>query len=164
MRNWIDLKGKIKMSLEIDLNLYLNSIRTNFIEDDCGIELDRVGSLVQRLVYPVNLQSDDLIDIQLLSKDFDPMANFLREQLKDYGAKLVWLKINVVDQAINDYVGIGTLDRYFNFLKFITSYLSTDQADQNGDTIIVFFDQNLIWAISFTLSQDESTLIIERFG
>jgi hypothetical protein len=146
------------------LSLDLNRIRTNFIEDDCGIELDRVGVLVQRLVYPVNLQSDDLIDLQRLSQDFDPIANFLREELKDYGAKLVWLKINVIDQAINDYVGIGTLDGYSNFIKFITSYLSIDRADQNGDTIIIFFNQNLTWAISFTLCQDESTLIIERYG
>tara|TARA_R110001599_G_C12230338_1_gene657995 strand:- start:147 stop:605 length:459 start_codon:yes stop_codon:yes gene_type:complete len=152
------------MSLGLDFNLHLNSIRTNFIIDECGIELDRVGSLVQRLVYPVNLQSDDLMDIQLLSEDFYPIANFLKEQLKDYGAKLVWLKINVIDQAINDYVGIGTLDENSNFLKFITTYLSVDQADQNGDTIIIFFNQNLSWAINFTLCQDDSTLIIERYG
>jgi hypothetical protein len=69
----------------------------------------------------------------------------------------------VTDQVVNEYVGIGFLNIEDDWLTFILNYLSGDRADQGGDTIIVLFDTEFKWAISFNLCQDEAQLIIELY-
>ncbi|MEQ9280920.1 MAG: hypothetical protein RLN83_15610 [Balneola sp.] len=126
--------------------------------------MSRIGPISYSRQHTISLDGNKLIDVQTLSDDWGPIGDFLKGQFEKNESKLVWLKINVIDQAINDYVGIGMIGRHTDWLRFITSYLSADRADQSGDSIIVLFDRRLSWAISFTISQDHSTLTMEKFG
>jgi len=113
----------------------------------------------------VDLKDSVLIDIETVKNEFAEIIEFVDTKCRPayIHTKPVWFRINVVDQADNDYIGIGFLDVEQDWLSFSINYLGCDRAEQSGDTIMVIFDKEFTWALSFTLSQDNRELQIELF-
>ena len=74
-----------------------------------------------------------------------------------------WFKINVIDNAITDLVGLGQIYN-LNDLELMSSLLKYDKADQNGDVIIGVFDKTKDWLIKLTNNQDEQRVYIRLYG
>ena len=142
---------------------YERFIQAEFIVDHCGIDLDLLGKRDYDRTISVNLDSHECIDLNLLKNEIHEIVQFVDDAYEMYDEKPIWYKINVIDQAVNEYVGIGFLNRDQDWLKFIIDYLSNDQAEQSGDTIFVIFDNEFKWAVSFTLSPDNCNMTTERF-
>lgn len=142
---------------------YDDFIQTNFIVDHCGIELTKLGKKIADTVVKVNLKGPVFLDDGLLRTEAKIFVDFIQKQYKYPDDRPLWYKINVLDQAINEYVGIGHLNLEADWLKFIITYLDLDRAQQGGDTMFIVFDTDFKWAVNFTLSQDDSVLQIEQF-
>ena len=138
---------------------YEKRIQTEYVIDHCGIDLEKFGEVKNRLEYKVNLDSEPFINFEKLKTELNGLTDFIVKK----SLKPIWYKINVIDQAINEYVGIGFLNNEKSWLNFIIQYLKNDRAEQSGDTILILFDLNFEWCICFTLSQDNSNLIIEQY-
>ena len=74
-----------------------------------------------------------------------------------------WFKINLIDNAIIDLVGLGKLSKLED-LDLMTSLIKYDKADQNGDVIVGIFDGTKEWLIKLTNDQDESRAYIRLYG
>ena len=142
---------------------YDSFIQTNFIVDHCGIDLTKLGSKTDEAVIKANLDSPTLFDRNLLNNEAKSIIKFIQTFYKHPDDRPLWYRINVIDQAINEYIGIGHLNLDGDWLSFVTTYLDQDRAEQSGDTIFVVFDTDFKWAVNFTLSQDNSILLIEQF-
>ncbi|WP_276499347.1 hypothetical protein [Pontibacter litorisediminis] len=149
--------------MEFTLGYYETRIKQEFAIDDVGITLDRLGGKSFEKVIPVDLNNPDLLNQQELEVEIPEVIKFIRKVLqKNYSYRPVWFKTNVVDQAVNDYVGIGLLNLGGPWLKFIICSLSFDRAAQSGDTLMTVFDTGFQWAINFELSQDNSCLTVQK--
>lgn len=142
---------------------YEKYIQTNFTTDHCGINLEPIGNKDYDRIFPVDLDSTILFDRKELKREVKEIIDFVDNVYSSWDDKPIWYKINVIDQAINEYVGIGFLNRNIDWLTYIIDYLSNDRAEQCGDTILTVFDLDFNWAICFTLSQDDNCLRIEKF-
>ena len=142
---------------------YDDLIQTNFIVDHCGIDLSKLGKKTADTVVKVNLKSPKFIDDSLLEAEAKIFVDFIQKQYKYPDERPLWYKINVLDQAINEYIGIGHLNLEADWLRFIITYLDLDRAQQAGDTMFIVFDTDFKWAVNFTLSQDDSVLHIELY-
>ena len=143
---------------------YDSFIQTNFIVDHCGIDLSKLGTKTNEAVVKVDLDNAALLDRNLLNSEAKSIVSFIQTFYKHTDDRPLWYKINVVDQVINEYIGIGHLNLEVDWLNFIITYLDHDRAQQGGDTIFVVFDTDFNWAVSFTLSQDNSVLLIEQYN
>ena len=144
-----------------DTEAFLKKIAERLVDDDCGIELDRIGKLEHRFETQVDLNATRPPELDEQEYELSKILNFLHSRDDESTS---WLKINVIDQAINWYVGIGVIPTSKGILGFALNYLWLDRADQSGDTIIVLIGKDWKWAVSFTLSQDSTALIVEKFG
>ena len=145
---------------------YENYIQTHFTKQDCGIDLKQIGKKTQEIyLSAVSIgQSHFYFEVRNRIKSIvDFLENSYSQKPPRQITRPLWYRINVSDQAINHYNGIGYLNMESDWLKFIIDYLETDRADQGGDTICVLFDLDFNWAICFTFSQKEKRLIIEKF-
>lgn len=142
---------------------YDSFIQTNFIVDHCGIDLTKLGTKTDEAVVKANLDSPILFDRKLLNSEAKSIINFIQTLYKHPDDRPLWYRINVMDQALNEYIGIGHLNLDSDWLRFIMTSLDQDRAEQSGDTIFVIFDTDFKWAVNFTLSQDDSILLIEQF-
>jgi hypothetical protein len=142
---------------------YDNFIQTNFIVDHCGIDLSKLGTKTDEAVVKAHLDNSTFFNRNILNGEAKSIINFIQTFYKHPDDRPLWYKINVIDQAINEYIGIGHLNLDRDWLNFITTYLEQDRAEQGGDTILIVFDTDFKWAVSFTLSQDNSILLIEQF-
>ena len=146
-----------------NLEYYDSYIIDNYVVDHCGIDLNKLGRKTDEFSLRVNLDGEKLIDENLVRAEIHQIIKFIQNYYSKSDERPIWHKINVVDQALNQYEGVGFLSLSKNWLNFIINYLDIDRAEHSGDTIISIFDRNFIWAVSFTLSQDESILKIERY-
>jgi hypothetical protein len=142
---------------------YNSFIQTNFIADHCGVDLTNLGTKMDEAVVKENLDSRILLDRNLLNNEAKSIIHFIQTYYKHPDDKPLWYRINVIDQALNEYVGIGHLNLNGDWLSFITTYLEHDRAEQGGDTMFIIFDIDFKWAVNFTLSQDDSVLRIEQY-
>jgi hypothetical protein len=146
------------------LGYFETRIKQEFVIDDVGITLERLGGKSFEKVIPVDLNNPDLLNQQELEVEIPEVIKFIRKVLqKNYSNRSVWFRTNVVDQAVNDYVGIGLINLGGPWLKFIICSLSFDRAAQSGDTLMTVFDTDFQWAINFELSQDNSYLTVQKF-
>lgn len=76
---------------------------------------------------------------------------------------IYWFKINLIDNAVTDLVGLGKLSE-FEDLSLMSSLIKYDKADQNGDVIIGVFDKTKEWLIKITNSQDANRVYIRLYG
>jgi len=136
---------------------YQKYIHRHFIKD-LGFDLSSIGKIVIACKASIDLQNDELIDINLLRKSFNKVIDFLGNTSSTRYDDIVWYKMNLIDQALNEYMSIGSFKLSNDYLKFIQLYFSIERADQGGDTIIVFFDKDFNWAVEFMLSQDHEYL------
>ena len=142
---------------------YEKVIQANYITDHCGFDLKGLGKKVYESTFPVNLESIELLDVNALKNQTKDIVDFVNRAYSFKDERPIWYKINVIDQAVNEYVGVGFLNRNTDWLGFIIGYLSNDRAEQSGDTILTVFDHDFKWAICFTLSQDDSLIYIEKY-
>ena len=143
---------------------YEDEIQRRFIKDNCGIQLENLGQKKIEKFFQVDLNSKSLInDIKGLQDEIAEIISFVHSKYMEFRTSPIWYKINVVDQASNEYAGIGSLNIEKNWISFILNYLSCDRAEQGGDTIIALFDIEFKWATSFTLSQDNERLIVTLY-
>jgi hypothetical protein len=133
--------------------------------DDIGIDLSKLGKIKFDKSITVDLKGRVLIDLEIVKNEFAAVIDFVEQMCHPVyiHTKPIWYRINVLDQAFNDYIGIGFLDIEQDWLIFIINYLSSDLAEQSGDCIMAIFDREFTWSISFTLSQDNSKLQAELF-
>lgn len=78
-------------------------------------------------------------------------------------APVYWFKVNLIDNAITDLVGLGKISELED-LDLIESLLKYDKADQNGDVIVGVFDQTKKWVIKLTNNQDKHRVYIRLYG
>ncbi|WP_299762491.1 hypothetical protein [uncultured Pontibacter sp.] len=150
--------------MEFDLGYYEKRIKQEFVIDDVGITLERLGEKSYEKVIPIDLNNPDLLNQQELEVEIAEVINFIQRVFqKNYSNRPIWFRTNVIDQAVNDYVGVGLLNFSGPWLKFIICSLSFDRADQNGDTLMTVFDTEFQWAINFELSQDASCVTVQKF-
>ena len=151
------------MSSIKSLGYYDNLIQESFIVENCGIKLSKLGRKIADSIIKVNLTGHPLVDEDFLRLETKVFVDFIQKQYGHPYERPLWYKLNVIDQAVNEYVGIGHLNIQTDWVEFLTKYLDLDRADQGGDTIIIIFDPDFKWAVSFTLSQDDSILQIEQY-
>ena len=150
--------------MESTLGYYEKRIIKEFAIDDVGIALERLGKKCFEKVISVDLNRPDLFNQQELEVGIAEIVKFIRIGFSKNGKKRpIWFKTNIIDQAVNDYVGIGLLNIDGPWLKFVICSLSFDRADQSGDTLMTVFDTDFQWAINFELSQDNSCLTVQKF-
>ena len=137
---------------------YNNYIQTHFTVQHCGIDLKLIGKKAQEIYLSAFSVGKPHFYFEVKNR-IKPIVDFLEKTTE----KPLWYRINVTDQAINDYIGIGHLNLESNWLKFILDYLNFDKAEQGGDTICVLFDSDFKWAICFTFSQEEEKLIVAKY-
>lgn len=145
------------------LGHYDDFITNNFITNHCGIDLSILGRKTSENIFRVDLDGQQLIDLNLVRSEISSTMNFIQNFYSYPDERPIWHRINVLDQAFNQYIGVGFLSLENDWLKFIISYLDIDRAEQSGDTIFTIFDRNFKWAVSFTLVQDDSILKIEKY-
>ena len=141
---------------------YEDLIFSNFYNNGIGLDFSKFS---RTFAYDIkiDLKAITLLDFEKLTTEINPIIKFVEKcHLRGLNRPL-WIKINVVDKAVNDHVGIGFLKLETEWLKFVVDYLNRDRADESGDTIFAIFDVNFSWAICFTLSQDDKTLQVEKF-
>jgi hypothetical protein len=132
--------------MEFVLGHYEKKIIQEFAIDDVGITLKRLGRKSFEKVFPVDLTSLDLLNKQELEVGIAEVINFIQRVFqKNYSNRPVWFRTNVVDQAVNEYVGIGLLNLGGPWLKYVICSLSFDRADQSGDTLMTVFDTDFQW-------------------
>ncbi len=146
-----------------NLGYYDNYIISNFVVDHIGIDLNKLGRKTSENTFKVDLDGQELIDIKSFRAQIHSTINFVQNYYSFPDDRPVWHRINVIDQAINQYIGVGFLCLETDWIKFIIDYLDIDRAEQGGDTIFSIFDINFKWAVSFTLIQDDSILKIEKY-
>ncbi len=144
----------------LTLDHYLSIIQ-GYCPDDIGIELEKIGAKTFEAHWSLKQLDLSLLDQEEILEAVKPaLTEILEKGSKAYN-KPLWIKINVQDQAHNEYRGIG----YFNFnegwLDFVLRYLNYDRAEQSGDTLFVIFDVDFEWALYFEFSQDNQELKIE---
>ena len=142
---------------------YDSFIQTNFIVDHCGIDLTKIGAKTDEAVVKANLDNPVLFDKNLLHNEAKSIIDFIQTYYEHPNDRPLWFRINVIDQALNEYVGIGHLNLDGDWLSFITTYLDHDRAEQGGDTMVTIFDTGFKWAVNFTFSQDDAVLRIEQY-
>jgi hypothetical protein len=152
-----------KISNIYNLGHYDNYIIHNFVINHCGIALIKLGQKTSESILKVDLEGQNLIDLNLLRSEISSTINFIQNFYSFPDDRPIWHRINVIDQAINQYIGVGFLSLESNWINFIINYLDIDRAEQGGDTILTIFDRNFNWAVSFTLIQDDSILKIEKY-
>ena len=150
-----------------DLAFYDNYIQTNFAIQDCGIDLKRIGKKTQETYLSAASIGQTHFYYEVKNR-IKPIVDFLEKLYSQKPpcetSRPLWYRINVSDQAINHYIGIGYLNMKSDWLKFIIDYLETDRADEAGDIICVLFDIDFKWAICFTFLQNEDKMLIEKYG
>ena len=82
---------------------------------------------------------------------------------KNHDYSISWFKINLLDNAIPQLVGLGTIDNLLD-LRLVSQLISLDLADQAGDTIICIFDNKKDWIIKLTNSPEEKRLYARLYG
>lgn len=150
-----------------NLGYYERKIISEYITDDIGIDLDKIGTKNFEKVIPIDLQKIEFIAPKKLSEEIQEIISFLKKKQLEYRQanyykRPIWFRINVIDQAINEYLGIGYLNIGEGYLEFITYSLGIDRADQSGDGIFIIMDTDFRWAVNFELSQDDSSFIIQK--
>jgi len=137
---------------------YERYIHNNYIKD-LGFDLSSIGEEIIVNKTPVNLQNEELIDLGILKNSFKDIIDFLSLTSATRYDEVVWYKMNLIDDVLNEYMGIGSFKLENDYLKFVQSYLSIERADQAGDTIIVLFDKDFNWAVEFILNQEDEFLV-----
>jgi len=74
-----------------------------------------------------------------------------------------WFKINLIDNAITDLVGLGKISK-LDDLNLMANLIKYDKADQSGDVIVGIFDKTKEWLIKLTNDQDENRVYIRLYG
>lgn len=144
------------------LGFYDNYIQNNFVTQHCGIDLKQIGKVTEEIYFPVKSIEQLPHESYTVRERLKPIVQFLEGIYLDTFDWPLWYRINVADQAINQYIGIGLLNMENDWIKFILDYLCNDPAEQGGDTILVIFDTDFRWSVCFTLSCDTERLIIEK--
>ncbi|TPE43207.1 hypothetical protein [Pontibacter mangrovi] len=97
-------------SMKFALGYYEKRILQEFAIDDVGISLVKLGEKSYEKVIPVDLNNPDLLNQQELEVEIAEVIKFIQKvSQKKYSNRPVWLKTNIIDQAVNDCVGIGLL-------------------------------------------------------
>jgi len=142
---------------------YENFIHSNFINEQLGLDLTKFKTKTFESNIKVDLKGTSFLEFTKLKQEIDLVTLFVQNFYPHRDNRPLWYKINVADQAINQYIGIGFLNLESDWLKFILDYLYNDRAEQSGDTIIAIFDIDFKWMVCFTLSQDDKILKVEKF-
>lgn len=146
------------------LGHYEGEIQKRFADNHCGLNLESIGMKRIERFYPVDNDSVDLVqDKAGLRAELTDIIDFVNRMYKSSHIRPIWHKTNVIDQAINEYVGIGFLNIEDDWIAFILNYMSFDKAEQSGDTLITLFDIQFNWAVNFELSQDDNRLVVQLF-
>lgn len=146
-----------------NLGYYDGYIISNFVVNHIGIDLNKLGRKTSEDTFKVDLDGPELIDINSLHAQIHSTINFVQHYYNFPDDRPVWHRINVIDQAINQYIGIGFLCLETDWLKFVIDYLDNDRAEQGGDTIFSILDPDFNWAVSFKLIQDDNILKVEKY-
>lgn len=146
-----------------NLGHFDNHIINNYVIDHCGIDLNRLGQKTNKTVLKVDLDGQKLIDLDIVRSEIHSTINFIQNYYSFSDDKPILHRINVVDQALNQYIGVGFLSLENDWLKFVIDNLGINRAEQSGDAIFSIFERNFKWAVSFTLVQEESILKIEKY-
>lgn len=141
---------------------YEKYILGNFL-GEIGFDLYGIGEKIISKRITVNLNIDGLIDIKTLRNSFKEAIDFIDKPGSTRYDDVIWYKLDILDQAIHEYMGIGVFKLENDYLKFIKYYLDVERAGQSGDTIIVLFDKDFNWAVNFTLCQDYKYLSVDVF-
>ncbi|RAK65853.1 hypothetical protein [Hymenobacter edaphi] len=130
-----------------------------------GLDFSRTGSLRSREVAAVALEEPVVLPPSHFSPLFPQAALFIEEILlaKRLLHSANWLRVNYDDDALNSWVGIGSLSFRQNWQLFILASLSTTRAAEAGDTAMVLFDSYFDWAVHLELSQQDATLAVEVY-
>lgn len=135
------------------LGHYENYIVDNYVVDNLGIDISKLGRKTAESILAVDLDGQKLIDINSVRTEIFPVIKFIENFYAYSDERPVWHRINVMDQVLNEYIGIGFLSLEKDWLKFIINYLGNDRAEQSGDTIFSIFERNFKWALHLTSSK-----------
>lgn len=140
--NFSEIENWIQNKLIINRNLSLSRISK-------GVKLFEI------LYTEMELGNLERLD-SFLSKTIRLIDKKSRHEIK-------WFKINIVDNAITQLIGIGNISNR-NDLSLIIDLLTKDTADQGGDTIIGLFNDDKNWILKITNCQDEDKIHVKIYG
>ena len=96
-----------------NLGFFESKIISEYITDDIGIDLEKVGKKNTEINLLVDLRKNGLISIRKFSYAILEITSFLKSKQREYRntgyyRRLLWFRINVIDQADNQYLGLDT--------------------------------------------------------
>ncbi len=103
--------------------------------------------------------------------DLNGKLNFIGEVLelideiskKTINNCVLWFKVNFIDNAIPDLVGIGKISD-FSSMTIFSHLLTLDTPAQNGDSVICLFNETKEWLIKMEHCRDENKICIRTYG
>lgn len=155
---------KAKQSNFSEADPYRDLIIDKFVDAyECRIELIKLGPKDYEQIFPVDSSGDRAIKYEDIENKIGEINRYILQYVSEPSNKIFWFQVNVIDQAINDYIGPENFESVDAWLPTILDRLNNYRADQSGDTIVIIFSSRIEWAVSFCLCQDNSTLSVERF-
>lgn len=142
----------------------LKFIIEKYAEDECGIEMHKIGPRTANVYIPISLKGPNFVNIDTLDQNSEQIRSFVKANTSRQNDKVTILQFEVVDQAINMNYSLRTGPLSENWLLEVVNSLNENRADQSGDTIGALFPLKFDWAVIVTLSQDERHLQLEQFN
>ncbi len=82
---------------------------------------------------------------------------------KTINSSIWWFKVNFIDNAIPDLVGIGKISD-FSSMTIFSHLLTLDAPAQNGNSIICLFNETKEWLVKMEYCRDENKIFIRTYG
>ncbi|WP_192821517.1 hypothetical protein [Rufibacter sp. LB8] len=154
---------------KLRLGHYEAIILSEFFGEDSYGDFHKIGEQNFAKSVAVDFSKRQFLDVDLLKGEIPEVINFLHSKNQvykemDYNSRPIWFRVNFIDQAVKDYVGIGLLPIKSDWLTFLVNSLFLDPAEQGGDSLFTVFDPEFTWAINFELSQQTSALTVRIFA
>ena len=139
--------------------------RFELSEGNGEINLSTVGTLRTREIGCVNLKDDIVLSPDQFSALYPQALRYIEHTLigKHQLASVQWLRVNFHDDVVNECVGIGSVSFRQNWKLFILASLSTDRAEEGGNTSMLLYDTYFDWAVYLELSQQKTNLVVEVY-
>jgi len=87
------------------LDYFLNYITDNFVTNDVGINLSKLGTKEYLKTCPINLESTQIVNEETFGNEIAEVSQVVSLSLSSSPSSIIWFKIKRVDQAINENVG-----------------------------------------------------------
>jgi len=145
------------------LSGYFRIITDRYSNNHCGLDLSDFGDPSSEEEFEITDNQGYILDFLDYRKNLEGYEEFTRMVITYMDVRPFWIRINVVDHVINEYIGIGFLNRFSDWPDYMLKYLLTDETEQGGDSIFAIFDLDFEWVITMIMHQEEKVLKLKLY-